>query len=202
MILRHLFLIIMIALAGCAHQGRITAPPNVLAQQELLQTIAQWEVNGKLGIRTADDSGSASLKWAQTEKDYRINLSGPLGQKHIAITGTPHKVTLEESGRPPLSAQNAESLIKQAVGWTLPVTQLAYWIRGVPAPREKITSLQANELGLVAQLEQGGWTIQYSNYRNWDIEGKQVAMPQKIIAQYHDVRLILAIRDWHMSTPE
>lgn len=202
MMLRLFALLLFIALAGCAHQHRITPPPNVLAQQQSLQAIDNWQVNGKLGIRTADESGSASLKWGQQQQHYQINLSGPLGQKRMVITGKPGKVILEEAGQKPLTAKNAEALIKKAAGWTLPVTQLAYWIRGVPAPREKITRLQTNELGLIAQLEQGGWVITYSNYRNWQVAGSELAMPQKIIAQYHDVRLILAIRDWQMGASE
>lgn len=199
MMLRLFVLSMVIAFVGCAHQARITPPPNVLAHQQTLQAIDQWQVNGKLGIRTANDSGSASLKWSQTQKHYQINLSGPLGQKRMLITGKPGKVTLEEAGQKPLTAKSAEALIKKTAGWTLPVTQLAYWVRGVPAPRVKITRLQTNNLGLIEQLEQGGWLISYSNYRTWNVAGQQLAMPQKIIAQYRDVRLILAIRDWQMG---
>ncbi len=199
----HLFLFtVMILVAGCTHQGRITPPPNLLAHQTALQTIAHWELNGKLGIRTAEESGSATLKWIQTQQEYRIQLSGPFGQKSMLITGTPSKVILEEAGKKPLTANTAEALIKKAVGWTLPVTQLAFWVRGVPSPREKITRLRTNELGLIDELEQGGWVIQYSSYRQWDIQGKQLTLPQKVIAQYRDVRLILAVRNWQMGADQ
>lgn len=202
MMLRLFVLIMVVACAGCAHQSRITPPPNVVAHQQTLQAIDQWQLIGKLGIRTAHDSGSASLKWSQDQQDYQINLSGPLGQKSMIITGKPGKVSLEEAGQKTLSATSAEALIKKTSGWTLPVAQLAYWVRGVPAPRQKITRLQTNHLGLIDQLEQGGWLISYSNYRHWDVDDKQLTMPQKIVAQYRDVRLILAIRDWQMGATE
>lgn len=199
MILRSIILVMVIAFVGCAHQSRITPPPNLLAHQQTLQTVDHWQLNGKLGIRTATDSGSASLKWSQAKQDYHINLSGPLGQKRMVITGKPGKVTLEEAGQKTLTAKSAEALIKKTSGWTLPVAQLAYWVKGVPAPREKITRLETNNLGLIDQLEQGGWLISYSNYRHWDVHGTQLTMPQKIIAQYRDVRLILAIHEWQME---
>ena len=199
-LLRGSLLISLIFVTGCIHQ--IKPPANVLAHQAALQSITHWELNGKLGIRTAQDSGSATLKWVQIQQEYRIHLSGPLGQKSMLITGAPGIVTLEEAGQKPLTAKSAEALIKKAAGWTLPVTQLAFWVRGVPSPREKITRLHTNELGLIEQLEQGGWLINYSNYRNWDVDGRQLTMPQKVIAQYRDVRLILAVRNWQMGAKQ
>lgn len=190
----------LLALWGCAHQAPIPTPANLAAHQQTLNTLQHWQVTGKLGIRTDQDSGSASLKWLQTTGDYRINLSGPLGQKSIIITGSPGKVVLEAAGQPPLSATSPEALIKQSAGWTLPVTQLAYWIRGIPAPQGKITHLATNEFGLVAELQQGGWTIHYDQYRPWSTATTTLPMPQKITATYQDIRLVLAIRDWQLGT--
>ena len=82
-------LLLLLTISGCAHRGSFTPPPDLVAHQQQLQRITHWELNGKLGIRTPDESGSASLKWAQQLADYQINLSGPLGQKRMIITGTP-----------------------------------------------------------------------------------------------------------------
>ncbi len=193
------FLLLMLAVSGCAHRGTFSPPPDLLAHQQQLQAITQWELNGKLGIRTRNDNGSASLKWAQQMVDYQINLSGPLGQKRMIITGTPNKVRLEQSGSEPLEARSAEALIKKAAGWTLPVAQLSYWVRGVPAPKQRITQLAQNEAGLIAQLHQGGWSIAYSNYKNYPLRDQTFALPGKITAEHKDVRLILVIRDWQLG---
>lgn len=192
-------LLLLLLISGCAHRSTLTPPPDLLAHQQQLQAISQWELHGKLGIRTSDDSGSASLKWAQQASDYQINLSGPLGQKRMIITGTPHKVRLEQSGSEPLEARSAEALIKKAAGWTLPVAQLTYWVRGVPAPKQRITHLQQNAAGLLAQLEQGGWSITYSQYKNYPLGNQTFALPGKITAEHKDVRLVLVVRDWKMA---
>ena len=135
MMLRYPLLLLVFLLAtGCVHRGSLTPPQNVQEHQRQLQAIADWQLTGKLGIRTADDSGSASLKWAQQLANYQINLSGPLGQKRMIITGTPDKVRLEQTGEPVQEAKTAEALIKKSVGWTLPVTQLAYWYAACPHP--------------------------------------------------------------------
>jgi outer membrane lipoprotein LolB len=200
-------LLLLLMISGCAHRGSFTPPPDLLAHQQQLQRITHWELNGKLGIRTSDESGSASLKWAQQLANYQINLSGPLGQKRMIITGIPGKVRLEQTGSAALEAKNAEALIKEAAGWTLPVTQLTYWVRGVPAPKQRITHLQQNESGLIAQLQQGGWSITYSNYKNYSYRDQTTtphtdqtfSLPGKITAEHEDVRLILVIRDWQLG---
>lgn len=204
----YLALSLLLILTGCAHRGSFTPPPDLLRHQTQLQQIIQWEMNGKLGIRTADDSGSATVKWTQDASDYRIHLSGPLGQKRMIITGAPNRVRLEQSDSPPLEARTPEALIREAAGWTLPVTQLIYWVRGVPAPKLSISHLQQNDAGLIAQLQQGGWTLTYSNYRNVAYPAPTTAdpaatenfsLPGKIIAEHDEVRLILVIRDWQLG---
>lgn len=189
-------------LGGCVHQGLPTPPQDILEHQRQLQEISDWQLTGKLGVRTSDDSGSASLKWAQQLANYQINLSGPLGQKSMIITGTPDKVRLEQTGEPAQEAKTAEALIKKSTGWTLPVAQLAYWVRGVPAPKLRIAQLQKNENGLIDQLVQGGWSINYSNYRDQTFNGVNLPLPGKITAEYQDVRLVLVIRNWQLGAAQ
>lgn len=210
-------LALLLMISGCAHRGTFTPPPDLVAHQQQLQNITHWELQGKLGIRTSNDNGSAALKWTQQVANYEINLSGPLGQKRMIITGAPGKVRLEQTGSEPMEAKTAEALVREAAGWTLPVTQLTYWVRGVPAPKQRITHLQQNESGLIAQLQQGGWSITYSNYQNYPYSAPTLApataatatrsvtpsqtlsLPGRITAEHEDVRLILVIRAWQLK---
>lgn len=202
MILRFsLLLLALLLTSGCAHRS-LTPPQDVLEHQRQVQAIDDWTLTGKLGIRTTDDSGSANVKWTQQITSYQINLSGPLGQKSMIITGTPDKVRLEQTGEPAQEAKTAEALIKKSAGWTLPVAQLAYWVRGVPAPKLRITQLQQNENGLIAQLIQGGWSIHYSNYRDQTFNGVILPLPGKITAEYKNVRLVLVIRHWQLGAAQ
>lgn len=188
-----------LSVIACVHQPGVTPPPNLRAHQQELQTINNWQLNGKLGIRTPDDSGSASLKWVQQETNYQLNLSGPLGQKRMIITGQPGKVRMEQTGEPAYEAETPEELIEEQLGWTLPVTQLAYWVRGVPAPKGRITRLEQSGDGLIALLQQGEWLITYSNYSDQTFNDKNLALPGRIIAEYQGVRLTLVIRQWQLG---
>ena len=190
---------IALLLGACAQQPQITPPANLLAHQRQLQAMTQWQLSGKLGLRSVSESGSSSIHWQQAPHTYQIDLSGPLGQGRMQIHGTRNRVTLTQAGQPPRSAQSAEALIKTISGWTLPVAQLSYWVRGAPDPTLKLTRLSQNPLGLAEQFEQGGWTLSYSNYREQALSGSSLALPHKIIAQHDDIRLTLIVRRWQLD---
>lgn len=197
--LRVLCLLAALFMLGCASQRGLTPPANLQAHQQQLEAIQHWQINGKLGIRSPAENGSASLKWQQKPGHYQINLAGPLGQKRLQISGTPKHVTLTQAGQPPLSAKSAEALIKKAAGWTLPVAQLNYWVRGLPAPKAPITALNLSPEGLISELQQAGWSISYSNYQDHPHAGGTLALPGKIQAQHRDLRLTLIIRSWQLG---
>jgi outer membrane lipoprotein LolB len=181
-------------LSACAHK----TPTSVeyKTHQESLRVINRWQLNGKLGIKAPEESGSASIKWQQKVDAYNIQLAGPLGQKSIHIEGDNHQVVLTEKGKPPVKANSAEDLIKETTGWKLPLTQLNYWIRGLAAPDTKIKNVKENDRGLIGTLEQSGWTIQYASYHQVSYRDQTFYLPQKITAHYQDFRLTLIVRKW------
>src|SRR5690625_7872877 len=76
----------LLILAGCAPQPLrpVDSWEEHLARVAALET---WYVSGQLGVRLPDNSGSARLRWQQTQDDFRIDLSGPFGQGRTLIQG-------------------------------------------------------------------------------------------------------------------
>lgn len=198
--LRIFYFIALVSFVGCVHTPNLTPPPNLQAHQAQVEKLQHWQISGKLGVRSPGDSGSASLKWQQAPESFFIYLSGPLGQKRMEIEGNSEQVELRQNNHPPLKAKNAETLIKKASGWKLPVSQLNYWVRGIPAPDTRITRLEQNTQGLISLMQQAGWTLGYSNYQNQQIAGQSLALPGKITAEHKDIRLTLIIRKWDAGT--
>lgn len=184
-------------LGGCAQQ---TAMPidDWSQHQARIHKITHWHVTGKLGVKIPGDNGSANLRWQNATSNYSLDLSGPFGQGRLLITGKPGRVTLQQAGEAPLTADSAEELILQTTGWTLPVTQLAYWVRGVPAPYQPIVRMEHDDSGLLASLEQAGWHIQYANYSSTKLDKTSVQLPSRVTAEYGDIRLTLIIRQWQL----
>jgi len=99
-----------------------------------LEPLDRWILQGKIGIRSPQESGSGTLFWLQRRAYYDIRLSGPLGRGATRIQGDRNSTTLEVAGRPTVSASSAEDLVAEQIGWHLPVDQLLWWVRGLPAP--------------------------------------------------------------------
>ena len=196
-----LLLSLVIFLSGCAntHTKSPVISQDWAKHDALLKSKNNWQAIGKLGVKVPNDGGSANLKWTQQSDSYDIDLNGPFGQGKLSISGKSGNVTLIEAGQPPKSAKTAEELITKNTGWYIPVTQLAYWVRGLPAPAMKVTRFKPNAQGLLGELEQADWKVIYGDYVNVTSAGETIAMPGRITAEYKDVKLTLVIREWSFN---
>src|SRR5690554_1612239 len=177
-----------------------SAPINQQAHEQRLRAIKHWQLQAKVGLRSATQNGSARLNWQQAPGDFKISLSGPLGQGRVELTGNANGVVLTQPDSPTLHAASAEQLLYQQTGWNLPVSLLTDWLLGLPALALPVDDLTRNKNGLLSDLSQAGWQLKYSDYRSV----KTVFLPSKIIAtrtleDQQSVRLVIAVYDWHIS---
>jgi outer membrane lipoprotein LolB len=198
MLLRYGFTFMLITLlAGCAGLGPKEAVQGQGDTQHWRDHKAHttlvdgWEINGKVGIRAPSDSGSGTLYWLQRNDYYDIRLSGPLGRGAARLTGRPGDVTLEVANQGRYQASSPEDLLQQQLGWRLPVSNLVYWVRGLPAPEGKSTVVLDADSRL-AQLQQAGWTIEYTRYS----QQGDYWLPERMKLHGQDLDITLVIKDW------
>ena len=101
--LRHILVFSLIALlAGCAGLTSREAlegqgdPAQWRAHKQQITQLDGWQINGKIGIRAPQDSGSATLFWLQRQDYYDIRLSGPLGGGGGEVADVGQGVAAEE----------------------------------------------------------------------------------------------------------
>lgn len=182
-------------LAGCA-TPRMDAPVNEDWQnrRSLLAALNTWEFTGRIGVRDERESHSSRIRWRQHSEDYVINLWGTLNAGATEITGHPGQVILQQEGKTPLSAATPEDLVREQLGYELPVSQLSYWIKGIPAPGSRAQPIFNEEHHLVS-LEQDGWVVQYLAYTRYDIE----SLPTRIRIEKAPLRLDFVRLDWTLT---
>jgi outer membrane lipoprotein LolB len=198
MLLRHVLAFSLIALlAGCAGitpheavQGKGDAN-KWRANKEQLASLDGWQINGKVGIRAPKDSGSGTLFWLQRQDYYDIRLSGPLGRGAARLTGRPGAVSLEVANQGRYDAPDPETLLKDQLGWKLPVSHLVWWVRGLPAPDSK-SRLTLDGDSRLSNLEQDGWQIEYLSYT----EQNGYTLPERMKLHGQDLDVTLVIKDW------
>jgi len=189
--------LLCLLLAGCASAPRMDAPVNAdwQARHALLEALTLWEFTGRIGVRDDKESHSSRIRWQQQGDNYVINLWGTLNAGATEITGRPGEVILEQEGEPRLTAASAEDLVREQLGYELPVAQLTYWIKGIPAPAGQSSPTFNAEQHLIS-LEQDGWLVQYLGYTNYAAE----SLPTRIRIEKPPLRLDFVRLDWTLQT--
>ncbi len=190
-------LILTLLLSACATVKPPKPPSNEALpwpqRETQLSAISHWTLKGKMGVRLPHHSGSADVVWQQTGQDYTLNLFGPLGLGRVVIEGDPYGVTLKRSSKDIHRAKTPEALLKEQVGWDVPVSNLYYWVRGLPVPQVPAKT-QFDYANHLTQLEQAGWTIHYQRYT--DVKG--IDLPNKLLLSKKSIRIKIIIRQWFL----
>jgi len=190
-LLKQLFIFAAAAvLASCAVQH-----PTSPTMQQPLDALQEWRVDGKLGFRSPEKNGSAWINWIQRQDAYDLRLTGPFGASATRIQGDSNFAVLSQSGREDIYAASGEELSEWLFGWQFPVAQLAFWAKGVPAREPPPQKVSTTPTGLLDRLQQQGWTLEYSNYRQ---EGPW-ALPGRIAGRKDAYAFTLVIHQWHLA---
>jgi len=180
--MRGLFLSLMLLLAGCA-----SAP---VALQRPVQADAPFTFNGRVAVKQGEQRNTAGLRWVHSTPEDEILLLAPLGQTVARIHRDAHEVTLEASGKH-YSAQDMETLMRQVLGWQLPLSGLRYWVTALPAP-EGASDIERDASGQVSMLRQQGWEIRYTRYA----AATSDALPLRMSLRRDDLEVLLLIDEW------
>lgn len=184
----------LLLLAGCAAQAPMEEGGRLAGQWERQQADVEafdtWTLIGKAGLRTPQESQSANLDWSQHPHYFRMLISGPFGGGRSVLEGREGRFSLT-TGEGRFEAETPEALMEEQLGWSLPVSAMPDWVRGLPGDHASY-QLETDELGFPLHLEQDGWEI---DYRDWnEVEG--MWLPRRLVMNYDDVRITLVVNEW------
>jgi outer membrane lipoprotein LolB len=163
-------------------------------RQLALNRIQSWQISGKIAVQTPKDSGSASVDWTQNQGSFIISLMGPLGSNGLRLSGQPGKVTLETADGKHFTASNPEQLLAERWGFHLPVSNLKYWIRGLPVPGIPANT-QFDSAGRLTQLSQQGWHIRFLSYTR----AGAADVPAKLFINSSDLNVKIIVYNWKVG---
>ncbi|MDE0285234.1 MAG: lipoprotein insertase outer membrane protein LolB [Gammaproteobacteria bacterium] len=190
------FLLAAIFLSACVQapvENRLI--PSWDARKNELTGMETWNLKGRIAVRTNDESGSGSLHWAQRRDEYDLRVIAPFSGGVYELSGTAGNVSLRAPDNSVLQAGDAESLLQQAAGWRFPVSEMVFWIRGLPAPSLQVDRLLLDGENRVSELSQGGWSIRYKRYTG--VGG--VSMPARLDLENGEVSVRLSVREWNLD---
>jgi len=185
--LRVLVLVLALALSGCAS---LSSPVSPAAPGAVTGDPA-FELNGRLAIRQEEQAISASLRWRHDGLSEEMILTGPLGAGSAELLRDPTGVTVRSGGREQRAA-DAETLMRTALGFALPLDGLRYWVRGQTAPGERAVRVQRDTLGRLVSFHEAGWQVSIVGYSAEPL----AALPRRIDVESDVLRVRLVIDQW------
>ena len=170
----------VLMVTGCASVAPKPAAVESEAQIKWRQhhtqvaSLDQWDISGRIGVRTADTGGSTNLRWKLDNGRDQIDLFGPFGGGRIRLDIDLDGARLRDGEGEEFFAATASQALFNATGWHVPLEVLGYWVRGVPAPGEH--DIEIDDAGRLTILNQQGWEITFREYA----PHQEVLLPRKI----------------------
>lgn len=158
-------------------------------RQAVLARINQWRINAAVGIHTPQKSVMGNLSWRQEGKHFYALLSGPLGFGSARVAGSPGQFTLWKSSKKHYVASSPEKLMNEELGWSLPVSNMHYWIRSLPAPHVAAKT-QFDQYGHLVYLAQQGWKIYYADFRS--VKGADLPTLVKLKSINSQIKIVIS----------
>lgn len=193
-------LLTLIFLPSCTLVGNMPAPHdrsiNWETRYQQNTALSNWETEGALGISSPKEGVNASFLWQQRDPFYRIQFYGPMKSNGAIINGNAKFVRIQLPSGEHRFASTPEELVKQELGWQLPISHMHYWVRGLPVPNIK-SYKTLDTFNHMVKLEQSGWTIRYLAYTSL----LNLDLPRKILMTKDDLRVKIVIRRWDTEKP-
>lgn len=168
--------IMLLSLVGCqpyiAPQSPVTTPVEMV-KPTIPPVPRAFQLTGKIGVRTPQQSGSAFYAWGQQDQRFSIDLSGALGIGQTTIESNGTRFVLQNANTGRLEADQPETLLEQATGWRAPISLLPKWIMGLPDQASSPATYDAKQR--LQTLTEQGWSVRF------DYADEQAVRPSKLV---------------------
>lgn len=156
-----------------------------------ISKLEAWSLRGRLAVNDENDGGSGTLHWQESPGGTRMDFHGAMGRGAWRLVSGSGKAELELADGQRYAAETVGELVRGQLGWSIPVENLSWWVRGVQAPGRTDQRILGGD-GSLSFLSQSGWDIEFGRYR--DVQG--LSLPLKLTARQGGKMVKLAIRDW------
>jgi outer membrane lipoprotein LolB len=182
----------LLLLAACA-----TAPAPQGDQSAGQGPVREFQLSGRLALRQPERSDLLQIEWRHRADQDRIALSTPLGSQVMLLEEAPGHVRLSLPDRAPVEATSDQALMREMVGYTLPVQGLAEWVVG-RVPDNAATRSEGEGADRVLSFRDNGWT---GSLQRWRAVGAG-DLPGLVSVAHDQLQLRLVVDQWQVSRGE
>jgi len=191
-------LIVPLALSACTGtrlREPATGTQTAYAERAgRLGQIRSWALSGRISLDDGKEGGSGSLRWGVGPRTSELDFHGAMGRGAWHLSISPELVVLREANGERQEADDVDELVRQRLGWPVPVAALGWWVRGLVAPGD-VDSVQLDRRGRPVRLAQDGWRVKFERYTT----GEGESLPLRLDARRGQYRVKLSVRRWQMG---
>lgn len=186
------WLALLLLLGACAAPPpKPVSPPLPRAQSLAAAQRDGFQLSGRVAVKYDEKSFSGGVRWAHNGSGDEIWILAPLGSGVARIVQDASGISLTTTEQKTYRARDAETLTREVLGWSLPLSGLQYWVLGIAAP-ESAAEEQHDAQQRLVRLNQDSWEIVYLRYKPEQESG----MPARIMLNRGDMQISLIIDDW------
>ena len=158
---------------------------------------AAFDLVGRVAVAFDGRHFSSGLRWQHAPDRDEVWLNTPTGQAVAHILADDDGATLTGADRQTYRAADVEALTRQALGWELPLTRLAWWVRGEAVPGSQPAEPVRDQQGRLVRFVQDGWNITLAQAGTEEPGG----MPRRVELARGGHHIRLVIDDWRGDAP-
>jgi outer membrane lipoprotein LolB len=186
----------VLLLAGCR-----TAPPRTLPgpgadapwplQRSGLEQLDRYSLAGRVAVAANGQGFSASLRYTQQPRRSDLALDGPLGVGGLRVALENEDLSIATSRGDKLDGETARAELERRMGFPLPISELRWWLLGIPAPGQSEVNADAAS-GEIHDFTQNGWRVTITARA----PALGFALPQRLTAERAGARMKLVVERW------
>ena len=161
-----------------------------------ISELNDWQIQGKLGVRSPAQSGSALLDWRQHDARFKLLLSGAMGIGRHTFDGSPEGIVWTDSDGEQRFFTDPDQAFLLATHIDVPVDALRFWVRGIASP--SAAAIATDDDNPAMGFTQNGWHLSFDRFTHVE----QVSLPTRIRAARDELQLTIVVSRWQLNPTE
>ncbi len=184
-----LLLLMSLVLSGCNLLAIRKQAPRIAVKDP--RDLTHWEFKGRVALRTSKESNILRIHWRQHQQNIALRIYGSFGKTYARLDRVNGLSTLHVENKT-YQDNNAEILLWRVLGWQIPINEMSFWIRGIPANSDFSPTISRNKSGYLKTLNYNNWQVQYEKYKIFSA----YPLPIKLKLTHPDLSLKFSIQNW------
>ncbi len=165
----------------------------------MLNAYQRWDLHARAAITLEGQGYNIGIRWQREPDRATMLLEAPFGQGVFRIqTDAGESYRLQLPDGQVFRNRTPEALLEDVIGWSLPISGLEYWVRGLPRP-DSVYTQRLDGAGRSRTIDQDRWSIAYLDYFD---RAADAGLPRRIDLSTDDVRLKLVIERWQPAATD